>query len=254
MDGTKNYSIADIEALTEAEAVAMALEKLDIKGYNVYLVDFAGYFGYSCLVFKNGYHIHYANDYELHHRSKSRDELRTWYIMQMNHILFTDEEISAPLADYDELRRKEDYLRNYYGMQADHLSIFGTFRTEQDKIEHELKRLGFPYCNHVAFAWYADKDFVNRHMALYEKLMKARDAMKDNFEFQKNAFKYEMGNHEYHINWQADYDTLSAFGNICYHGDEPDELEQYFNELHFTKVQREAYLAARREYLRAAEY
>ena len=37
MAETKNYNIEDIEALTEAEAVAMALEKLDIKGYNVYL-------------------------------------------------------------------------------------------------------------------------------------------------------------------------------------------------------------------------
>lgn len=59
----KEYTIRDIQAMTEADAATIALEKLDIKGHTVYLVDFGGYFGYSCLVFKNGHHIYYANDY-----------------------------------------------------------------------------------------------------------------------------------------------------------------------------------------------
>ena len=79
-----------------------------------------------------------------------------------------------------------------------------------------------------------------------------RDAMGDNFEYWKSAFKYEMANHEYAINWQADWDTLSAFGNIQYHGHDENEVEQYFDELHFTETQRKAYWAARREYMREA--
>ena len=61
------YTIKDIEALTEAEAKALALETLEVKGHTLYLVDFGGYFGYSCMVFKNDHHIYYANDYEIHY-------------------------------------------------------------------------------------------------------------------------------------------------------------------------------------------
>lgn len=46
----KNYTIDMIQAMTETDAAAIALEKLDVKGHTVYLVDFGGYFGYSCLV------------------------------------------------------------------------------------------------------------------------------------------------------------------------------------------------------------
>ena len=62
------YNIQTIEAMTETDTALMALEKLNIKGHTIYLVDFGGYFGYSCLVFLNGHHIHYANDYALHHK------------------------------------------------------------------------------------------------------------------------------------------------------------------------------------------
>ena len=95
---------------------------------------------------------------------------------------------------------------------------------------------------------------MKRYVELYNRLTAARDALKDDFEFQKIAFKYEMGNHEYHINWQGDYDTLSAFGNIQWHGDGEDVLDKYFDELEFTDVQRGAYLAARREYLKEVDY
>lgn len=37
------------------------------------------------------------------------------------------------------------------------------------------------------------------------------DAMKDP-EFAKSAFRYEMDNHEYAINWDGDRDVLSCFG------------------------------------------
>ena len=61
------WDIHRIEALSEHEAQTMALDTEAIKAHSVYFVDFGGYFGYSCLVFRNGHHIYYANDYELHH-------------------------------------------------------------------------------------------------------------------------------------------------------------------------------------------
>ena len=70
------YNIRDIEALTESGAAAFAEEMEEIKGHQVYFIDFGGYFGFSALVFADGQHIYYANDYELHHKGKSREELR----------------------------------------------------------------------------------------------------------------------------------------------------------------------------------
>lgn len=249
MTRTREYTISDIEAMTEADAAELALEKLDIKGHTVYLVDFGGYFGYSCLVFKNGHHIRYANDYQLHHPGlKLGAGLRTWYIEEMNNKLFTEDEIAAPLKDYREYDCQFRYLRDFYGQSADHLSIFGDFSTEAKVKAYEEKKKAYPYYSNIAFGWYADREFVEHLDELFNKLEAAKDAARDDFDYWKGAFKYEMGNHEYHINWQADYDTLSIFGNVRYHGDEENEVEQYFNELQFTDVQRRAYWAARKEY------
>lgn len=248
----KEYNIQAIESMTEADAISMALETLHIKGHTIYMVDFVGYFGYSCLVFLNGHHIHYANDYELHHAGKTRDELRALYLEKMGSILFTPEEIAAPLADYGEYSRKEYYLRNYYGMQEDYVSMFCILRTEQEKREYEEKTAGMVF-DPISFAYYDDAGFVKQHMGLFGKLEAAKNAMSDNFDYWKSAFEYEMGNHEYAINWQADYDTLSAFGNIHYRGDDGDEVTKYFDELSFTDTQRKAYFAARRDYLRKAD-
>lgn len=85
----KEYTIRDIESLTEAQAAGIAIEATAIKGHQVYFVDFGGYFGYSALVFADGHHIKYANDYELHHKDKSRDELREFYFDSLNKKLFT---------------------------------------------------------------------------------------------------------------------------------------------------------------------
>lgn len=240
----KSYNIDNIHALTEIEAESLALEKLDIKGHTIYLVDFEGCFGYSCLVFKNGHHLYYANDYALHHNGKSRDELREWYMTRMENILFTQEELVSPLKDYSDYQRRCSYLRDHYGMLEDHISIF-------ERGERDTSGMCF---DRISFAYYSNSDFVREHVALAKQLETVKNDVQNNFEYQKSAFKYEMANHEYAINWQADFDTLSAFGDVQYHGDDPDELEQYFNELDFTDIQRKAYLSARREYLREANY
>lgn len=252
----KEYMIDDIQAMTEAEAAAIALETLDVKGHTIYLVDFGGYFGYSCLVFKNGHHIYYANDYELHHkwRKATQEQLREVYLQKMQDILFTPKEIAAPLSDYTDYHRREYYLRNYYGMQEDHISMFcAGGGTEQERAERK-KEIDKMIFNPICFAYYTNAEFVQEHNALFELLEAVRNAVDDNFDYWKSAFKYEMANHEYAINWQADYDTLGAFGNIQYHGHDDNEVDQYFDELNFTETQRKAYWATRREYMREANY
>ncbi len=244
------WNIRMIEAMSEDDARALAVETHDIKGFTVYLVDFSGAFGFSALVFKNSHHIRFADDYALHHSKElSRDELKDWYLKALTDKLFTDEELFAPLKDYDEYRRKYYFLSNYHNMQVDNLSIFGFFNGEDCTAEYEEKKKGFPYYNPVSFCYMADKGFVDHEKHLADVLDRRKEEMSDNYEYHKSAFLFEMANHEYAINYQADYDTLSAFGNVGWHG---DNLDAYFKELKFTDTQKKAYLVARRETLRKA--
>ena len=119
----KDYTIHDIEALTEKQAAEMATETETIKDHQIYFVDFGGYFGYSALVFADGHHIRHANDYELHHAGKSRDELREFYLDSLSKKLFTADEMEI-VRDYQDKQAKEYYIRNYYGMRRDHISMF----------------------------------------------------------------------------------------------------------------------------------
>lgn len=80
---------------------------------------------------------------------------------------------------------------------------------------------------------------------------KLDDLMKD-YDFCKSAVYSEMCNHEYGINWQADFDVMSCFGHIEY-TDASDDLIQYFDQLNWSDDQRKAYIDARREYYKAAE-
>jgi len=189
----KLYTIETIESLTESDAASIALETLDVKGHTVYLVDFGGYFGYSCLVFKNGHHIYYANDYELHHKWKNatQQQLREIYLQKMRAILFTPEEIAAPLSDYTDYNRREYYLRNYYGMQEDNVSAFYIGNTEQAEREQAQKTAGMIF-NPISFAYYRNAAFVREHVALFRQLEAAQNATKDEI-LEAMSVGFEMG-------------------------------------------------------------
>ena len=250
MENNRKWSISNIESITEEEARAMAVETMEIKEHNVYFVDFEDAFGYSCLVFKNGHHIYFANDYKLHHTGVDTiEELKRVYIEKMNGILFTEAEIAEPLRDYDEYRRKNYYLHNYYGLQVDSVSAIHINPTEEfmAAFREQTKEM---FYNPVSFSYMSDPDFVEHHMKLLVLLQKAYKAASGDYEYLKSAFLYEMYNHEYGINWQADYDVLSCFGDVQYHGESTEALEEYFAELNFTDKQRKAYMDARSQYFK----
>lgn len=250
----KEWTVSAIESITDSDAWYMSNgDYEEIKGHDVYFVDFGGAFGYSALVFCECNHIHYANDYQLHHSDKSREELRALYIEKLNRILFTEEEIAAPIADYDEYTRKRYFLQNYYGMREDYISCFHIKGADEEEKERERKISGMVF-NRFCFCYHKDSDFVKHCGELFAALEKAKDETDTNYEYQKAAFLHEMFNHEYGINWQADYDTLSAFGNIQYHCDDRDELQKYFDELQFSDLRRKAYIDAREEYFKKAEF
>ena len=206
-----NWTIDDIDGLTQEQAAGMALEHLTVKDHDVYLVDFGGYFKYSYLVYFNGSHIRYANDYELHHPGKTREQLRAYYLEQLPNKLFTDVELVGDLANYDEYQAKSQYLRDYYPLRRPYISAFCIGEKEQKRRQKQVQ--GMTY-DPVCFAYFDDAEFVARHIKLLGDLEAAKDRMNASPEYWRQAFLREMYNHEYGINWQADYDTLSAFGNI----------------------------------------
>lgn len=241
----------DMKNISEANAKANALETMKIKEHNIYFVEFDGAFGYSALVYCNGKHIYYADDYELHHaymiKEKGREGLRQWYIDTMNQKLYTEEEIVEPLKNYDDYQAKQYFLRNYYNMRVDYISAFYIGEKEGNEIKKKTKNMHY---DPVAFCYVNDLDFVKHHIELLVALQKREAEMKETPEYWIQAFKHEMYNHEYSINWDADCDTLSAFGNI------PRELtwnrawklSDLFDVLNFNDVQKNAYHQAKREY------
>ena len=249
----------NIETMTEEQARIAALETMNIKGHNIYFVDFGEPFGYSALVFLNGGHVYYANDYELHHPGTwteetgrvpySRAELREIFITGMNCKLFTESELVGPVSDYDEAERKGHYIRNYYPMQKKYISIFGNFsgpQGEKNRRELEERTRNMIYCP-VCFAYFDRKDasFVKHIADLEAGLEKAREALKDSFDYWLGAFKSEMCNHEYSYAMD-DWEVLSVFGCLNY------EKGDYFGQLNFTDTQCRAYMQARKEVLAEA--
>lgn len=238
----KNYLIKDIEALTEYEVLKMNHEVATINEHQVYFVDFGGYFGYSALVFRAGAHLYYANDYELHHKGKTHEELKAWYEDTLKYKLFSDEMIPAAVADYQEAERKEYYLRNYYPQMCDDkISAFRICTNEAESAAFDKEVEGMIY-NPIGFFYTNDKAFSDRLIELYKIAIKSKEPSKDNYNYWFDAFKYEMFNHEYAINWDADIDTLSAFGNVKYRSD--ITLSELFDQLNFSDIQRKAYRAA----------
>ena len=167
---TKEYTIRDIETLTEAQAAEMATEATEIKGHQIYFVDFGGYFGFSVLVFADGHHIKYANDYELHHKGKNRDELREFYLDSLKRKLFTADEMET-VSDYQDKQAKECYIRNYYGLRRDHVSMFFCGPDEErEKLRKKTENMIF---SHVFLAFYdkKDADFVKSGEKLLAALL-----------------------------------------------------------------------------------
>lgn len=235
-------TIKEIEALTIEDMTEFDHQVLTINGHDVYLVDLGGYFGYSALVFRNGKHLYYANDYELHHKGKTHEELKAWYADTLKYKLFSDEMIPAAVADYQEAERKEYYLRNYYPLMCiDKVSAFRICHNEAESAAFDKEVEGMIY-NPVGFFYTNDKAFSDRLIELYKIALKSKEPSKDNYDYWFDAFKYEMFNHEYAINWDADIDTLSAFGNVKYKVD--ITLSELFDQLSFSDIQRKAYRAA----------
>lgn len=206
-------TIDRIKNLTYEEAQGMAIETMSIKEHTCFFVDFGDSFGYSILVFKNGKHIHYANDYELHHsyiiKEGGREKLRQFYIDSMNRKLYTDDELMEEISSYDEYTKKEHFLRNYWIMRYDYISIFGIGEEARRKFEESKKK--FPFYNPVSFCYVANEEIAETQKRQLAKLKEQYKKLKKNNETFREMIRYELNNHEACIT--CDYtDTLTSIG------------------------------------------
>lgn len=246
----KEYTIKDIEAMNEQEAQEMAESTMTIKEHNIYFVNFGGHFKFSALVFMNGKHIYYANDYELHHAGRTQEELKAWYIEALNHKLYTEKELAEPVKDYDEYQAKDYFLRNYYPMRYDGISAFNIFHNDEEEKAFDEKISGMHFSS-ISFTYYDNADIVEKLQTMSATLEENRKKSAENYEYMKAAFIKELWNYEYMINWQADFDLFSAFGRVTYR--ENKTAADYMEELKFTEAQKKAFYDGRSEYYKAAE-
>lgn len=228
----KEFNIDTIQALTIEEARELAQETMEIKEHECIFIDFEGYFGYSVLVFKNGKHIYYADDFELHHsyivKESGKAALKQWYIDALNRKLFTDAELMEEVTSYDEYEKKNYFLRNYYIMRYDYVSIFG-IGAEAKKAFEEARKTYTVY-NPISFCYVADENIVNIQSEILKHLEKAFEELKQNEATFKEMVSRELANHEACVTGEY----TSALNALGFRFEELTEAQQkiVIKELH----------------------
>lgn len=208
----KKLNIEQIETLQIEEVRANALEKINIKGFDVYLVDLGKYFGYSALVFKNDHHIYFANLYELHYRYNSpiREQLKEKYINLLNDKLFTDEELTT-VKDHEDYNKKTYFIRNYMPQEYDYLTAFCINGIYKGKDQEKYESGEYTNYSNIAFAYFKDNSYQNRAKPLIYKLEKSYKEVMENIDNFKEAVRYALYNHEACITYE--YETaLNSLG------------------------------------------
>lgn len=220
-------TIKGIEALTLEEVVILhdkllGSSKENIKGHEVYFVDFGGYFGFSALVFLNGKHLYYADDFQLHHKMKytyhgkevesvphTPETLKDYYIEVFNNKLFTFDELQYSY-NYDDYQKKDYYFRNYWIMQFDRLSAFYISGTDAEK-EFKKAEKKYPFYNCYSFCYMKDENIIKLQLETARKLLDSYKNILKDPELFREAVRYELDNHEACITMEY-YDALGALG------------------------------------------
>lgn len=243
-------TIEEIEKLTLSDVLAMDNERIEYKDFSVFFVDLGDYFGYSRLVFMGENYVTNANDYALHHCSKSIPELREYYEKKLKTLLFADSDFALPLESYLDYKNRLNYLVNLYPKAygpsdlsySSHQSNDGRTFTDEERLKLCFDRL--------CFSFTSDRDFIERHYALYNMLQSRVAEVGDNFDYWKSAFLYEMFNYECPINWEGDWPVLCCFADMSkytVHDYEEMSLNDFLAKIGFSPVKIAAYREAKRE-------
>ena len=230
-----------IDNITKKQAEELSIDIMTIKGYEVLFPIIEDYQGLCAIAYKNGHQIY--SSVALNHKPygkeiPSTEKLKKIYIKELRRKLYTEKELTK-VKNYDDYSLKSYFLHNYYGKERDHLSMFAiNGKTIEQRADYYTldaivdERLPeYPVKNPVGFCFMRaeDADFVKHQIKLVAILEKAKEESEQSEEYMVNAFYYEMGNHEYCINWQADWDVCSCFGE-CKYGEDKSYVD-YLTEM-----------------------
>lgn len=152
--------------------------------------------------------------------------------------------------------------KNKHQEEFNRLPLFWAFSDDQFKrimedhglTENDTDKVYAIRGTNGCFYFRKDADVIRDYFSKPDELS---ELLKD-YDFCEDAVYYEMCNHEYGINWQADWDVMSCFGNVEYYDrtsrecHDVGELTYYFNQLGWNDAQRRAYAAARSRYMKQA--
>lgn len=130
------------------------------------------------------------------------------------------------------------------------LPIFFAFSDEQ--FEKEMNKRGLTskdtdkiYSLSSTGGFYLRSDAEKVHEFIH-RIDPLPELMKDD-DFAESAFYYEMKNHEYHINWQGDWDVCNCFGDCEYK--EQNTYRDYLKIIGYSENTVQAFYRARRKFL-----
>ena len=143
-------------------------------------------------------------------------------------------------------QKKFDELPIFYAFSdaqfAEQMNKRGLKETDTDQI-YRFGRNGF-YLK-------KDSDRIKNFFEEYDKSDKLSDLMNDH-DFAVDAFLYEMNNHEYAINWQADWEVCNCFcEKECKYGDDKTYIEYLTEQGHENWIS--AYMEARKKHYKMAD-
>lgn len=205
-------TISEIQNLSHEEAMKMALETAEIKGHQVIFTDLGEFFRFSALVFKDGKHVYYANDYALHHNriaEKGTEALKELYIEILSNKLFTDEELMEEIKTYQDYEMKRYFLINLHTQRYDYVSAFGIGEEAFKKIKESKKE--YPFFNRVSYCYVNDENIIKEQEKIAVHLEKSFQELKNDMNVFREMVAKELANHE--AGYTCDYeDALSALG------------------------------------------
>ncbi len=147
--------------------------------------------------------------------------------------------------------------RNESQKAFNELPIFYAFSNEQ--FERQMNERGltindtdklYRFGDTGGFYLKTDSDKIHKCLEKYST-KNLRKMMESNHEFAKEAFEFEMFNHEYPINWQGDWDVCSCFGYVEY--GEGKDAKDYLKELGFSDAIINIYTQALRTVYKESE-
>lgn len=150
----------------------------------------------------------------------------------------------------------KDMLQN----KVNDLPMFYAFSNEQldnalDDMGLSLKDMKGNKIVHMGYGAYCLKRDLDSIMSELHAVDDAKREFIEDYEQAYDAFFYEMANHEYHINYEGDWDVLSCFGlddDVCeYEGGK--NVDEYMDAMGFSPVTKAAYRDARGDFLRMAD-